>query len=261
MTKKYTGKLLFNIFLLPLTVLFFGTCGLEDYPIINPVRQANITTELNNRAIVRIPTNNSGTSFTHFIIFYRIYVSNRSEPSPGSVNFSTINTVLASDYNYIRPYIDSDTLINTNMDSLFSGRGYKYLFFENGDINDVLSASPPSVLGNTLIFDFTSGKNPTMTMGSNVYTLYRSNGNGTYNPRTDWPDYYFVNKNDLWNTDYINSNTNADVVNMSGLTNSSPLHFTYAALFIVAAGINPNTYSYIYSTPSLIHVFELPAQW
>jgi len=258
MSGSSTGKFL-AIIILFLSLLVFISCGLEDYPYIDNIPQSNITQEMNYRAIVRIPSTNT-SAFSRFIIFYRIYVSNRSEQSPTPGIFSTMNSVLAQDYNSIAPYIDSDTLVNTNMDTLFSGRQYKYLFLENHNIDDVLSdeSSYPSIRGATLIFDFSSSKNPTMTIGSSVYTLMRSNGNGAFNPLP--PDRYFVNREDLWKSENINANTNADVVNMSGITESD-LHFTYVAMFIAAAGINPNTWSYIYSTPSLIHVFELPPQW
>ena len=115
----------FKTFLLPLAALFFAACGLEDYPYINPIPQANITQQLNDRAVVTISNNNAGTAFSHLIIFYRIYVSKISVPSTTSSTFSQINPTLDQDYNVIRPYIDSNTLVNSNMDTLFGGRGYK----------------------------------------------------------------------------------------------------------------------------------------
>ena len=235
------------------TLLCLGTCGLEDYPFIDPVPQSNIIPVMNYRATVRIPSSNSAM-FEHFAIFYRIYVSNELISSTTRDNYSAINSYLASDYNSIFPYIDSDTLVNTNMDTLFQGRGYKYLSLENGNIDAVLSSS---ALGSTLVFDFPASASagmPTMTIGSSVYTLWRSNGSGTFTPR---PDRNLVNNNDLWNSDYINQQFNADVVDKSGI-GAGDRRYTYTAMFIVAVGIDANTYSYIYSTPSLIHVFQLP---
>jgi hypothetical protein len=231
------------------------SCGLEDYPYIHPFPQSNITREFNNRAVVRIPSASDYHSppFDHFVVFYKIYVSDASYQSTTSDTFSSINPVLASDYNAIRPYIESDTLVNANMDSLFDGIGYKYLTLENDNMDNVLSSS---VLGNTLVFHFASNMIPTMTIGSDPpYTLYRSNGNGTFNPLP--VERYFVNTDELWRNENINSNTNADVVDKSGIGNSDT-RFTYAAMFIAAVGVNVNTYSYIYSTPALIHVFQLP---
>ena len=245
--------------------LFLANCGLEDYPFIYPIPQSNITQEMNDRAIVRVPTSNIGSSFTHFVIFYRIYVSDDFQPSTTlSTTFSVINPALSSDYNSIRPYIDSDTLVNSNMDSLFQGRSFKYLLFQNAEIETVLSDNAsPSVLGSVLEFDFSSSKQPTMVKkdsGGNItggpYILWRSNGNGTFSPR---PDRYFVNSEDLWKADNINQNTNADVSNKSSFTKED--RYTYAAMYIVAVGIDINSYSEIYSTPSLIHVFLLPLTW
>ena len=252
------GKVFF--FLLPLAALFLGTCGLEDYPSINPIPQARISQQLNNRAEVRVPSSNDGTALAdfHFEIFYRIYVSDtRIEATTisDSLEYQRINLVLNSDYNTVSRYIDSETLVNVNMNSMFSGMGYKNLYLQNGSIESVLSSS---VLGSTLIFYFPPDPSinnpPTMTIGSSVYTLWRSNDNGRYTPR---PDRYFINNDDLWNSEYITSNINADVVNKSGITASDP-HFTYVAMFITAVGVDAASYSYVYSTPSMIHVFLLP---
>ena len=262
------GKLPFFLFLFAILTagLSLGTCGLEDYPFIYPVPQGNVTQTMNYRAEVRVPNNNSGNAaFSHFAIFYRIYVSNVLVASTTTDTFSAINSVLASNYNSVSGYIDSDTLVNTNMDTFFrnlsgqgagQGVGYNYLALQNANIDNVLSSS---VLNNTIIFDFpvsASAGQPTMTIGANVYTLMRSetNLNGTFTPR---PNKDFVNNNDLWDPQYLSSQFNADVVDKSGIQ-LSDRHYTYAAMFIVAVGNDPNTYGYIYSTPSLIHVFLLP---
>ena len=260
MCRGKIGK--FCFFVLPFAAaLFLVTCGLEDYPVIYPVHQSDITQELNNRAVVTIRTDNAGTAFTHFAIFYRIYVSDirvDATTISDAAQYYTINSTLGSDYAGVNPYIDSDTLVNTNMDTFFTGRGYKYLFLNGPDIDNVLNSS---VLGKTLTFyfpsQFSSGGPPTMTIGSTDYILWRSTGSGTgiYTPR---PDRNFVNNDDLWNPDYLNSDNNADVVNKTGITGSDP-HYTYAAMYIVAIGIDNTNYSQIYSTPSLIHVFLLPA--
>jgi hypothetical protein len=242
-----SGKLLLLLFLFVL----FGSCGLEDYPYINAVPQSNITQELNNRAIVRLPNDYTGTPFTHFAVFYRIYVSSIPQASTTISSYSAINPVLASDYNSFSTYIDSTTLVNVNMDSLFSGRGYKYLNLMDHNISNVLSSS---VLGGNLVFDFSSSKVPTMTAASNVYTLWRSDGNGLFSPR---PDRLFINREELWKSENINTTINADVANKSGLE-PSERRYTYAAMFIIAVGIDISNYSNIYSTPSLIHVFQLP---
>jgi hypothetical protein len=137
------------------------------------------------------------------------------------------------------------------MDTLFQGRGYKYLGLMDENINTVLSSS---ALGDSVIFDFTSNRMPTMSIGSSVYTLWRSDGNGLYDPK---PDRFFLNKEELWKSENINNQINADVANKSGIGDGDR-HYTYAAMFITAVGINTASYSNIYSTPSLIHVFQLP---
>ena len=249
---------LFLFFSAPVIILV--SCGIEEYPYIDPVPQGNITTELNDRATVRIPGGYDDAPFSHFMIFYRIYVSDRDEGSPSTANFYTINSVLADDYNAISRYIGSETEVNVNMDSLFGGRKYRHLVLSGSDINSFLSYGAS---GKDLIFDFSFGslKAPTMTLADRgtengaTVTLLRSNDNGAFNPLP--ADRYFINREDLWKSENINDNINADVVNKSNFLD--PLRTTYVAMFIVAVGVFG--YTTVYSTPAFIHVFQLPDQW
>ena len=271
MSRGNPGKI--PVFLLPLAAplailaagMFLASCGIEDYPFIYPIPQGNISYQSNNYAQVSVPNNNNNTAFAHFAIFYRIYVSDTllADTSYGNASqYSTINTYLAQDYNSVAPYIDSTTLVNQNWDYNFrnrpaylgSGIGYWYLALEGADIDNVLSSS---VLGSTITFFFPSNPSqngrPSMTIGSNVYILRRSDNNGLYTPR---PGYDFINYDDLWDPQYINPNFSADVVNSGNMGGGK--RYTYAAMFIVAVGIDNSTYSSIYSTPSLVGVFLLP---
>jgi hypothetical protein len=238
-------------FLLTICLFFIFSCGIEDYPYINPIPQSNVFPENNKRAVVRIPSDSPGTTFTNFAVFYRIYVSDTLLQSTTSTSsYSAINSTLASDYNTFKGYIDSTTLVNVDMKKLFSDRGYYYLGFENDYLSNVLSTSS---LGKSITFDFSSSKMPTMTLGNSTYELWRSNDGGKFNPE---PNRYFRNSRDLFSPDNINNQINADVVNKANM--DGDMRYTYAAMFIVAVGINPASYSNIYSTPSLIHVFLLP---
>jgi hypothetical protein len=251
MAKKIQNVICYLLFVI--CSFFLWSCGIEDIPFINPIPQGYITRTMNNRAVVRIPGDSPGTTFTNFSVFYRIYVSDTLQASTTSTSsYSTINPTLSSDYNNFRNYTDSTTQVNVDMDRVFQNRGYKYLVLEDpaNNINAVLSESS---LGQSLEFDFSSSRRPTMTLGNNTYILWRSDGGGLFSPR---PDRYFVNSNELWNPENINNLVNADVVDKANLSDSG--RYTYAAMFIVAVGFNPSTYSNIYSAPSLIHVFLLP---
>ena len=229
------------------------SCGIEDYPFIYPIPQSNVQQVLNNRSVVRIPDDNSATTFSHFAIYYKIYISGSDQPSTTSdASYSAISQSLASDHNAAKSHIDSTTYVSVNMDSFFSGRGFYQINLDGHNISEVLSTS---VLGSSLEFDFPSRRVPTMTVGSSVYTLWRSTGNERFSPL---PDRRFVNSEDLRNNANIDPSINADVVDITG---QGDRRYTYAALYIVAVGINMSTYSFIYSTPALIHVFQLPDRW
>ena len=238
--------------LILVAAFLFSACGIEDFPFIEPVPQDNINPVMNSRATVRIPNSYDGSPFSHFEIFYRIYVSDVLQASTTSVTvFSAINSVLLSDYNVFNQYIGSTTQVNVNMDTVFRNRNYHRLQLQDSVIDSILSSS---VWGTDLVFDFSSGRAPTMTAGGVIYTLWRSDGRGSFSPQ---PDRLFRNRPELSHSDNISSTINADVVNKADIASGIP-RYTYAAMFITAVGIDVATYSYIYSTPALIHVFQLP---
>ena len=225
------------------------SCGVDEYAYIYPIPQENISTSLNRTATVRIPGNNAGTVFTHFTILYRIYLSGVvfGNPSPG--DFSTINPALLSHYNAINAYSpSSDRVFSVSLlESLLRNRGYKELRFQGQEIEALLDSG---VFNRQLFFNFGSAHGtPTMTVmnGNNpvgsAFRLLRSEELSL--PPQD--DYYFLYSEKLLNGDDIEKNGSA-----SG--------YAYAAMFIIAVGLNTEDYSLIYSNPTLIHVFPVPAR-
>ena len=243
-------------FYLLLITLFLATCGLEDYPFINPVQESGIVRSSNNNARVPISNDNDANNFfSHYTIFYRIYVSNvRSFVTTPEI-FSTINGTLDSDYSYYFLPVISSTTPGGDMHNLFSSRGYKYLCLEGNEIKNVLTSS---VFDHILEFDFPSNSRPVLRIKDNnnitisTYTLWRSDGDRTFSPR---PNRYFVHSTDLIKSSNLNDNTNADVTDLTAYS-GPPERYTYAAFFIVAVGIDG--FSNFYSNPTLIHVFQLP---
>ena len=241
------------IFFFVAAFLLWG-CGIEDFPYISPIPDGNIRREFNDRATVPIPNVYEASPFLRFEIFYRIYVSDiliNSTTSPGV--FRDISTTLDSDFNNINQYIGSTTQVNVDMGRHFEGRGYYRLHVDGGYFaNSVLTQS---VWGTRLEFDFSSGRSPRMTAGGTTYTLWRSTGtNRTFQPQ---PDRLFLNREELSRPENITAELNADVVNKQNITAGVP-RYTYVAMFIMAVGINAATYTEVYSTPALVHVFQLP---
>jgi len=246
-----------KFFLLPLAALLLGACGLlEAEPFIEPVREADINRILNNRATINLRHYSRSPAFTHFVIFYRIYVSNVDIPTTTTATFPTISSALAADFNAIAPFIDSDTMFGTNMHHLFSGRNFRYLTVRpspsSASVNDVLL--PEIGTGNIVEFDFTHSQGiPVIRVDTAEHYLWRATGHAgiSFSPQ---PDRYFRNSDGLRARGNINLQFNADVAD----TPAAVAEITYVAMFIVAVGMDPNTFANIYSTPSLIHVFQLP---
>ena len=248
-TKFYAG------FLFSFALLLLPGCGIEDYPYLPPIPRADITQTLNNHATVFVQSYASYAEFTHFAVFYRIYISDSPIiESTTESTYRSINPALAEDFSFFSYYIDSDTMVNVNMDSLFtSRRAYKYLQLEDHRINAVLSSA---VWNMFLEFDFGSTQYPTLTITDRstgdivdgTYTLWRSDH--LFSPQ---PNRYFGYHADMISP--LNAQTNADVADKTGAASRD---LTYVAMFIVAVGRDPATYSNVYSTPALIHVFLLP---
>ncbi|MDR3171830.1 MAG: hypothetical protein LBU17_09420 [Treponema sp.] len=227
------------------------SCGIEDYPYLYPVPSGNITSESISSATIRLP-NIEEDYFTHFTIYYRIYISTSLQT--GRIDegiMSTVNPSLDSDYRAFLPYINSETNISTSIGSLFSNRGYQTLILEGVDIDDVLSKSS---FGKTIILDFiqTPGTMPALQDNTTRYHLRRSNGNGRFNPVPT--DRYFLNAPELNSNNNASSTINADVANMS---TTAQVRYTYVSMYIVVTGIDGN-FSPIYSTPTFIGILCLP---
>ena len=257
--------------ILPCAVLFFGACGLlVGEPFIEPVHEADITRHLNDRATVDLRAYYEADAFSHFAIFYRIYISDLYIPSTTTDTFTTINHTLHQNFVTVSRYIDSDTLFGINMHNVFSGIHFRYMALENADINATLSGA----IGNILNFDFSQSREvPVVIIGPeniednygnlipnpNYFVLLRANSHtAPVGPFTPQPEHRrFINSEELRDPEFINLNFNADVTDKTGII-AEDRRYTYAALFIVAVGMDPATFGNVYSTPSLIHVFRLP---
>jgi hypothetical protein len=244
----------FRLFLFAGTLGFFLSCGVEDYAYLKPVPSGSIQVSLNNKATVPLPGQDSGSNFTHYNLYYRIYISDIQEA--GEIQKSReamnrINPALASDYFALEPYTNVNNNVNTSTASLFRNRSYQVLSYEWGgaELNNVVNDGAGSLV---LDFPEPTGSIPFLTYnGGNPYNLYRSNGNGAFSPL---PDRYFQNSQDINSGANAINTINADVVNKSSASGS----YTYAALYIAAEGLSHPSYTPFYSIPTFIGVFRLP---
>jgi hypothetical protein len=260
--------------LVPLfSVLFFITCGIEDYPYIEPIDKSRITTELNYRAIINMPGTPSGGGFTNYVIYYRIYVSNTTPeqtPNTDTKNkIEVINPAMLTDYNAIEPYTNIDS-VSTSTNTLFTNRKFYAMTLAGARSMDSVLGN--SIGGQPITFDFsqTGGVDiPTLTIGSgspvintNSFYLQRSNSNFTKVPSITAPSitapiYPFQNSEDLSKKENLTTDINLDVANKSDIAENDP-HYTYVLMYIAATGLNTQSYTQIYSIPTLIGIFLLP---
>jgi len=263
-TNRVLGQArLLKLFLIPLAALFMGACGLlVGTPFIEPVPQADVEQSMGNLATVDLRNYSPHPAFSHFAIFYRIYISDILEMAPQPVNFNAINPVLHTNFNQIYPFIDSDDHIGQNMHNVFTGMNFRYLALAGGyNIDEVLGNALFSrpLEERRLEFEFGTGQIPFMRIGSDVFSLWRAINHLGGTPHfTPYPDRFFRNTDDLRNTENLIADRNApDVQDRAGIA-AIDRNFTYVAMFIVAVGLDPATFSSVFSTPALIHVFQLP---
>ena len=277
MTKKYL--LCSGICLVSLLCLL--SCGLETLPFIDYIPQSTYKIEDGTRARINLPSSGDegyNTYFTHFIIFYRIYISSVNHSGiVAPLQQANINTRLQRDFNDFYPYTDftSKEGSSSNIETLFNNKGYYKLSLErtpNSEL-DTSSVLNDNVLGRSLDIRFfqNNGENPTLTVVGGVnagtYILKRANYGGPNNisfiPR---PDRYFLNTevhtdgalcdNSLAvNPSQPSKNENADVYGFSPGNDTPSKLYTFVSMYIVATGRDFITQ--VYSPPTHIGIFRL----
>jgi len=240
---------------------FLFSCGLENIPymprIPDPIRTDISGTEF------RLP---SGLDhFTHFVIFYRIYVSNRLESvidRDSRPQLQQINSQLDLDVNFFRPWIDpASTTVNTAQvwNTFVNTRRFFQLELEGADINVVLG---PSSLGGTLEIDFVevAGQAPRLFLNGVSHDLRRAGGEGfDFDPLPEFDEALpFFNHEELRDRENRTEENlrNADV---APVFPPEPLTEAYVLMYIAAAGLSfdvpPRR---VFSQPTFLGIFRLP---
>jgi uncharacterized protein YjdB len=213
-----------------------ASCGIESYTYLEPV--TSVAASFNSAAIVRLPSSSdvitidftvgkipsmtvSGqtkTLGTDYEIYYRIYLSDKSH---ATVNTSEIrrdvNPALEADWAAFEPYTVDSNNRASSVASLVTTRKYH------------------SILTNS---------------SSN---LIRANGNGAFNPKPS--DRLFMTSDDLFDSDNLTDNINADT---AGMATGTPM-YAYVSMYIVMRDFDTQTLSPYYSAPTFINVFLLPS--
>ncbi|MDR1955975.1 MAG: hypothetical protein LBQ30_03895 [Treponema sp.] len=247
--KQATYRVCFPRFLAALLMGGLSACGIDDYLVLYPVLGVP-DVELNTKASITLALQEESNYFTHFTLYYRIYIS--AVPLSGRItqgDHSTLNATLDSDYRVFLPYTASDTTISTSVGSLFGNRSYQTLTLEGPAIDEVLSRNS---IGMTLTLDFMEGIIPVLRLNGAEYRLQRSNGGGLFNPVPT--NRYFLNTLELNTNANATSGVNADV---APLSTAAEVRYTYVSFYIVGTGLDPN-FSPIYSAPTFIAVLRLP---
>ena len=208
----------------------------------------------NTRANVSVHNIDKGIYYyaTGYTIFYKIYLSDRLSSSDITSSYEErrlINTVLASHFADLDIFANPANINTVTEYNTFSRRNFYELELEGVDISTILTTN-----GGELVIDFND------TMSTHPVTLSVNNGTKYFLKRTtnnnftsqpgDYP--YFTYTSDL---NIIDINTNLDVEPPNSNIYGSQ---AYVLMYIVAVGQNPETFSRIYSKPTLINIFIMP---
>jgi len=220
------------------------------------------------RATINLPSSsNEGYNyFEHFIIFYRIYISDILElgliasTQTNNINNKNLNTALNSDFASLYSYTDKTTtnVSTANLENTFLNRKYFQLELENVNINSVLGSGS---LGKTLeiVFQPNAGEKPTLILNGNSYVLQRVRGDSVLGITSFQPlpiQRYFLNYPELCDNANATPKINADVA--SNNKTGAAQYYTYVSMYIAAMGksleLPPKD---IYSQPTFIGVFKI----
>jgi hypothetical protein len=241
-------------------------CGLETFYYIDYIELSDYRNETFSR--VQLPSDGSegygdNQYFNNFIIFYRIYLSDKLET--GALNNSgdvlnSINTALLSDYNWSITYTNtnSTTVITSNLDNTFYSRRYFKLELEGARVDGILGRD---ALGKILEIRFPDPTDeiPVLVLGTDSYVLQRANpssSSGTIFRPLPVDSRSFYNFPELCNSENATQEINADVASNS---RGGEMRYTYVSMYIAAVGqsfeIPPTT---VFSQPTFLGIFRLP---
>ncbi|MCL2179927.1 MAG: hypothetical protein FWB83_02265 [Treponema sp.] len=232
--------------------LIFTSCGIEEYYYLPQVYEGYIRGYDNTSADVTVPSISSEYYYAlGYRIFYKIYytaLSNILDPLVDTTD--PTSQTLRSDFNAFRNLTDPANQTTVTTSTTFSGRNFYELRLQDFDINNLLSKS-----GTTFTIQFTDspGWPPVInTNGGDSYALQRSNVSGIVTRIFDFvpEDKNFINSSELNSS---GTNINLDV------SSRSDSQYAYALMYIVTVGQNPANFTPVYSKPTFINIFKLPA--
>jgi hypothetical protein len=224
---------------------FFFFCGIEEYYYL-PQKNNILVNDLYGAEIDFPPVPSEYYYAANYEIYYRIYISDYFTASITTTNeMSKISPSLASDYRYFEPITDPTNTSSITLTNTFKNRNYFKLELEGEKIDNVLSKD-----GGTLKISFppTVGSYPSASFNDSTFRLLRSNDSSPE------PDFYFRNTSDL--RDYSKTN---DIINRDIAGRSGTMSDAYVSMYIVLAGTDPVNFPPIYSKPTHISIFKLPA--
>ena len=234
-----------------LSLFLIFSCGLDTYIYLEPVPNPNII-DVNSVTIYLPSRSSQPDEFRHYIIYYRIYLSNH--PPAGTPNDhwyrNDINPALATHFNILNSLTTTDIVSAALVMSEFNRLSYFPLYYESS-LGNYLPISSLLTGDGVVYIDFTPdniGPFVRINQGADI-PLIRSD---TANPTPS-------ENNSFFHSEYLISETgqgiNSDVHRHED--EYLIINRSYVSMYIIAFGID-NNYSPMYSRATHIGIFLLP---
>ena len=254
-------------------VLF--SCGLQDVPYIGRVLEP-AHTSLSGTDEFRLPSSGdigfgSMDPFTHFVIFYRIYLSNvfhGADTVDASHDRISINSQLNADYNAAFSWTDpTNAAVNTaGVHNFFvNTRGFFPLELEGNAIGGHNGVLGGDSLGRAMRIDFSGipGQAPRLWLDNRSYYLRRAGGIGDGFdfeplPRLGNALPFFNHMELLDGENRTNRTVNADVALQ--VPTGGQIEHSYVMMYIAASGLSLTAPPVrVFSQPTFLGIFRLPS--
>ncbi|MCL2229583.1 MAG: hypothetical protein FWC01_00645 [Treponema sp.] len=238
-------------------ILCFGlaACGLLEFYYLPQVQDIDILSSSLSGVELRLPSMSSISFADGYIIVYKIYISDFTGNSITPSQYHLVNSTLQSDYQNFLSLCNPTTTLTLSDLNTFSSRGFYLLEYDKPTgVTHYLNDN-----ANTFIsFHPTDYFNPVIIVNNDPpVSLLRYSGMESYLPANSL---FFLNTSEL-NASYSNEpvRINEDVFIPSSGENLQPRN-AFVLMYVIAIGYNYETFASIYSKPTHVGLFMLPAR-
>jgi len=240
-----------KLFILILFICIFSlfSCGKEEFYYLPQMSEGSIFNRGIDGATIIIP-NISQNYAIGYRIYYRIYISSHNSPSEilSGNDRRLVHQALDNDFSFFEPITNPTNVSVLTGLTTFRNRSYYELELSGVNMHDLLARG--SIPANGITFEFSF---PTETTDFPVLIYNNSSEFVLRRCTRDLISPEPSNNLTFQFSPQLNTSVNADVAVSTGGS------FAYVSMYIVLIGQNPENFTRMFSKPTHIGIFKLPA--